>query len=57
LQGVESIDILHFHRVLRTHDIAWLDQLIANERAAHDTSSLTARPDTPVSPAQEDKPR
>jgi DNA-binding PadR family transcriptional regulator len=44
------------------HDIAWLDQLIANERAtqstsSHDASSHTARPDTPVSPTQEDKPR
>jgi DNA-binding PadR family transcriptional regulator len=39
------------------HDIAWLDQLIANERANDDTASHTARPDTPVSPVQEDKPR
>jgi DNA-binding PadR family transcriptional regulator len=39
------------------HDIAWLDRLIADERAANDTSSRTASPVTPVSPAQEDKPR
>jgi DNA-binding PadR family transcriptional regulator len=39
------------------HDIAWLDQLIADERSAQDTASHTARPETPVSPTQEDNPR
>jgi hypothetical protein len=39
------------------HDIAWLDRLIADERAAVDTSSAAARPDAPVAPAQEDTPR
>jgi DNA-binding PadR family transcriptional regulator len=39
------------------HDIAWLDQLIADERIAQDASSRSPRPDTPVSPVQEDNPR